>query len=545
MRAAMPVQDEAPLPSNPLATLASDYERAVVHIAWALRKKSKERTLLFAWVELLPTEVPPPVDDGDIEGKLGAKSEHRLYVRHVVVPAEQAVRWYLTCRQGTAVLPAEDGHLPDHDKEEGARTIRLGDLGEEPPWPGLVCVEDREGETPFCPVWHECPRVHHLVPLVDFDLTKLWPSEPARANAVAVLSELLHFDLADYPEYLGSVHLVAPNPVFRELEVRREPVSTEGREAVLFRLLPRVGQDIDGLELSVREDRASGVGAARTVPVHRPIVRMVFDRKPATRSESVTDRTRGMLFASKGGIFIDQFQFSTSFGPSPTRVVQVPGAAPYEVPLQLPASSQSTVEWESRAPQGGPRIQSANLARRRHVRAGGQRWFSGAKEEATAALRELLYEAQREVLIVDPYFGAAEVNGFALAVGKVDVPVLLLTSAEVLRKEVREGVEKGDALLAQLKHVASQRYTNKISVRVMTGTRPGVHDRFFVVDDRVWLLGSSLSEFGSRGTMMVALPEPAPVREKLLDAWREAEDLEVWLKARKERQRANGEGAPR
>lgn len=541
----MPIQDEAPLPSDPLATLAGDYEQAVVHVAWALRKKSDEpkRTLLFAWVELLPVEVPPPVDDGDIEGKLGAVSEHRIYVRHAVVSVEDAVRWYLACRQGTAVLPDETGRLPDR-AEEGARTMCLGNLGEEPPWPSLVCVEDREEETPFCPVWHACPRVHHLVPLVDLDPKKLWPREQERAQVIAFLRERLHFDLAKYPEYWGSVHLVAPNPVFRELEVRREPGRTEGREGVLFRMLPRVGQEIGGLELSVREDRPTGIGAARTVKVQRPVVRMVFDHKTDVHSEMVTDRERGMLFASKQGIFLDRFQVGVSVGPQVTRVVEVPGAAPYEVPLRLPASDQINFTLHARAPQGRPRLRSANLSRRRHVQAGGQRWFAGGKEEATVVLRELLHEAQREVLIVDPYFGAAELNGFALAVGKIDVPVLVLSSAEVLGKAIREGVEKGDALLAQMKHVELTPQMNKIVARVMRGKRPAIHDRFLVVDDRVWLLGASLNEFGSRGTMMVALPDPAPVREKLFDAWREAEDLEAWLKGHKERQKANG-GGPR
>ena len=37
--------------------------------------------------------------------KLGGKSDHCVNVRHAVVTAEQAVRWYLRCRRGTAILP--------------------------------------------------------------------------------------------------------------------------------------------------------------------------------------------------------------------------------------------------------------------------------------------------------------------------------------------------------------------------------------------------------------------------------------------------------
>jgi hypothetical protein len=99
------------------------------------------------------------------------------------------------------------------------------------------------------------------------------------------------------------------------------------------------------------------------------------------------------------------------------------------------------------------------------------------------------------------------------------------------------GIQKGDAVLAQLKHIGSHRYVNTITVRVMAGKKSAIHDRFFVVDDGVWLLGSSLNEFGSRGTMMVALHDPSPIRERLFEVWANADELELWLKRRKERQK--------
>lgn len=59
-----------------------------------------------------------------------------------------------------------------------------------------------------------------------------------------------------------------------------------------------------------------------------------------------------------------------------------------------------------------------------------------------------------------------------------------------------------------------------------------MHDRFLVVDVSVWLLGSSLNEFGSRGTMLVALPEPDAVTRRIEQAWTQAVPLEVWLARR-------------
>jgi hypothetical protein len=74
---------------------------------------------------------------------------------------------------------------------------------------------------------------------------------PFPVNPLAMLA-------SDYPECWGSVHLVAPNPVFRDLEVRRQPTSTADRESILLRFQPRAGKDLQGLI------RASELALARS-----------------------------------------------------------------------------------------------------------------------------------------------------------------------------------------------------------------------------------------------------------------------------------------
>jgi hypothetical protein len=59
----MLIQRETAQPADPLATLESDYAHAVLHLAWDRHKQRDELTLLFGFVELLPLEVPPPIDE--------------------------------------------------------------------------------------------------------------------------------------------------------------------------------------------------------------------------------------------------------------------------------------------------------------------------------------------------------------------------------------------------------------------------------------------------------------------------------------------------
>ena len=130
------------------------------------------------------------------------------------------------------------------------------------------------------------------------------------------------------------------------------------------------------------------------------------------------------------------------------------------------------------------------------------------------------------MLIVDQYFGADELFRFGLANGNPSIPIRVLTSAARLKKASDALTEiRGATLLREWQRVSDALNTNPIEIRAMPGDPPPVHDRFMVVDDAVWLLGSSLNAFGSAGTLLVMLPDPAPVRAALEDAWNAAHAL--------------------
>ena len=522
----MKIQEESPLPTSPLEGLEDDYGSAVVHIAWDRHSESGELTLLFAFVELLPTEIPAPLDDYDFKAprssqRLGNESKHCIYIRHAVLPARDALDWYLACRigNGAAVLPW------------GKRSpVKLADLGEEPPWPTLISASDDSDALPFVPQWIHCPRTHHLLPLVDFDLGQLWSKEE-KEKAQGWLEDRLHFDLGKYPEYWGSVHLVAPNPVYRAMGARLQPREPPA-ESVLVRFKPRAGKSVEGLELVFREKDPWGVTASRRATVVSPLMRMNFNREVNAVMEDVWDARRGLLeVSSKAYTFVKTFQLNLSA----IRKVVVQAQDPsYEV-MRSSGPERSTVNGLPKIGDAHSRLFGAHDARqKRHTaEAQDQRWFKDQKDEARNLLRSLLNEATRSVLLVDPYFGAEELGEFMLAVGREDIPIHILSSSE-LKKPISDGsnLEKGDELLDTLRQLRAHEKMNPFEIRVMRGKKPDVHDRFLAVDKRIWFLGSSLNEFGSRGTMMLALPDPDAVRNDLLKAWNDAEALESWVERR-------------
>ena len=519
----MKIQEESPLPTSPLEGLEDDYGSAVVHFAWDRHSGTKELTLLFAFVELLPTEIPPPIDDYDFKAprsshRLGKDSKHCIYVRHAVLTAREALDWYLACRVGTAVLPWGD-RLP----------LKLADLGEEPPWPTLISASDDSTAIPFKPQWIHCPRTHHLLPLVDFDLGQLW-SEEEKEKAQGWLEDRLHFGLDKYPEYWGSVHLVAPNPVYREINTRLQRCEPPA-QSILIQFQPRARKSARGLDLIFREKDPWGVTAFPRATVKCSLLRFHFDHGLNNSSYDILDPTRGFLQVSN---YLSGFVGSFSIGTHLSQTVLIHGPkSSYEVTKsgKPEVSTVSMTSATQKVTTAHSRMSGADLARRQRgaTKSHGQRWFKDQKDEARTLLRSLLNEANSNVLLVDPYFEAEGLGEVMLAVGREDIPIRILSSYKVLDKPITQGSElqKGDQLLALLQQIRSQQRMNPFEIRVMRGA--AIHDRFLAIDKRIWLLGSSVNHFGSRGTMMLALPDPDAVRDDLLKAWNESEVLEKWV----------------
>lgn len=509
-------------------TFADDYSAAIVHVVWE-RKKS-QRTLLLAWVELLPREISPPDDDGEARGRISHEST--VYVRHVVTTAERALRWYRDCARGVAVRPTDDGSLPDAAPD--VVTLAMSTIDEEPRWPNLLCT--RSTSLPFLANWYACPRVHHLIQ-PGFALSRLW-NDTQQATARHWLSEQLYFDIADHGVLWGSVHLVAPNPVFRSVSRRLGDLGDRNEEQLLLHVQARNGHRADGLLLRFLEQRPTGVCVSRHWTLTGPTLLLQFDHILAEVAIEIHDPHRGLLWFELPAHFLQSVGVQMSIA-SGTRVIKDERGPLLEVPLVTDVLETSV---GTPAPIGDTSAQvllakaSARHEQRARRRAM-ERWFSGQHEEAIATIHELVRNATLQVVIVDPYFARPELR-FALAVSRVVVPVSVLTSHEgLLENEKREPSE---AFVASVARILATPNTNPLEVRVMPGA--GIHDRFLVIDERVFLLGSSLNRFGDRGTMIVELREPQDVRRELLRELAAGKPLAQWLTDRRAAQSAQSHG---
>lgn len=502
-------------------TLSDDYGAAVVHVAWE-RKKS-HRTLLLAWVELLPSEIARPHDEGETWLRIQSNRDNHLHVRHAVTTAERGVRWYRDCARGIAVRPENDGSLPDPALD--VVTLAMSPIDDEPRWPNLICTNSPI--LPFLNNWYACPRVHHLLAPA-FAIGSLW-NEGQRAVAEQWLSTQLHFDLAEHAFLWGSVHLVAPNPVFRDLDQQLESSENSTQERILLHVQARAGHSVAGLHLRFLEQRPTGLSISKQSTLTGPSISLQFNHILSETAVEIHDPRRGLLWFEPPTHFLKSVGLQMSIA-SGQRVISDEHGPLVKVPLvtDFPPTSVGT---PAPIPKTSAVMQLVEASTRHQAsveRRPLERWFSGQHDEAIAMVHALIQNAFHRVVIVDPYFGRSELR-FAV-VSRVRVPVFVLTSNDGLVDREKKG-EPQEAFVTSVDRFVATPNINPLEVRVMPGA--GIHDRFLVIDDRVFLLGSSLNRFGDRGTMIVQLHAPEVVREELLRELKDGKALHQWLAERR------------
>jgi hypothetical protein len=503
---------------NPI--LAGDYKHAVVQVACLLDDQTPH--LIFASAEMLPAEMEKPPEE-PLRQLRAKRFGDRAYVffHRYIVSAEEASSWYERCRNGTVMLLGNDAE----------RILHCGELYQEPPWPSVI-------------VGHQIPvsgdvsspsRTHHLFPqLTPPEVARLFEVQP---DARQWVSDRVLVDLLRYPELSGSIHLLLPNPVLRSAHVTLH-IAKDGSEGSQIHLIARQGKTAHGLEVTLTEHRPTGISAMHRVTVQQPYFVISHNARTELVELVISCPERGILDWQQPFGFVREVNVSGSLIGSTKRVI-IPGengdTDHYDVLMKTPSWSNTTGEVVL-AGNIPARLRSNEFDRQRADEAErlGQKWFHGNHSEATAFIRNLIGKARKRVWIVDPYFATTEFFSFALATAYDDIDTVILTGGEELKKpdQIDASREAGDVLLHQLE---SSEEMSHIKVRVMTGT-PAVHDRFLVIDDEVWLTGNSLNSIGERAGMMISLPRPSVVVDKLNEVIHHAQrtkTLSDWVARRK------------
>lgn len=506
---------------KPGLSLNNDYCEAIRTTVWL--RDDTEDYLLFCSIELLPIEQELRFIGIDNHIKrIGNTGRRYFRGMREKISVVDALTWFQTCGEESVSLINKDGVLFD---------LLHSDFFEEPHWPDMVSAEHMGW---MASDW-DTPRIGMLlqetVPDKIFQLTDM-------TQILEWIQKVAGSDLSEYEEYLGAIILVAPNPLFREIDKRLVP-QEDGSVLEIFRFVSRACAPEDELKFyigSIRPLGPSNVAVFSVKPGSQIAVRHIGN--PERTSYAIVCPQRGVL-AWHGPVYYVLFMNFNMALITGKKEVHVPpkgrkGGAVYRTDFVSDENS-FTVGKRISETTGASILLSAERRRKSRKQRIQQRWFGDDPEEATNFIHGLVSKAKRRLLIVDPYAATRELFNYALATSRLSVDITVLTSSECLKQKIDQETEIGDQLEEVRQRLQDDHPELSLEVLVMSGSRPAIHDRFVVIDDEIWMIGPSLNELGTRGGMALRVPYPEEVAKRIAEVF-EMEttlSLPVWVVQRR------------
>ena len=513
-------------------------EWAVVRLV-TVQKKGEMGRLLFATVTELAQGRPTPTSMRRFDSFPPKGSENRLFFRRTILSKEDAIKWYRSLGEGEEQTPVPTREEDRDERLDGVR-IFVPRLEDAQPWPtlGLPITEElfsRSGRQPIDPapfIGSVPGRLHRR-----FGDRAGLEAFLRDKEAQAFVARRMHIDLFDYQEYLGSAVYIAPDPVVRQIDNFMVPAKDGLGERIIYRIVPRPGQSLEGVSITAFDKEARLLTSFKTFQV--PSDGILDVDKGTCMGEYgfvVTHDRYGVLAYQPSSSFLRQMNVSSHVVSGNSRKVSVPSDDSTNSPrMEYQAAMGSElaskfVLGEAKNPGLGVRVAVETRKRERLADAKhyGQRWFAeGSRDEAAHFIRELLRAARSRVMIADPYLGALQLGQFLYTVHGSEVSVTLMTTKLAFNPKSSE--TKLDLLVA-FKHSLEElnRYQQLVpEVRIISPS--SLHDRFLVVDDDVWFVGNSLNSFGEKASMIVRLPNPNEVIERLQELRAKALTLDGYI----------------
>jgi hypothetical protein len=466
------------------------------------------------------------------------KTGETVFFRRVLLNVQEAIDWYRTLGNGDDKSPTPSRNEERSSKYDGIK-IEIPMLTDDPAWPylGLPIGEGwfahLSGRSHPAPFMGNVPaRIHRRFGSQNgFDLML------ADDKAVAFGARRLHIDLRLYQEYLGSVALVAPDPILKQIDHFMIPASKDKGERIFYRFVPRAGESLAGLKLTTFDEQNHLLTdfTIQNIPADG-ILDIDKGDCIGTYGYVVTHQQHGVLAYSPPYPFLRQIEFNMHPVLGGGITVSVPTGESansprmeYQASQRSPLATQSLIGDAARIPNVSARIAIAASRREKLANAKqyGQHWFSdGSREKAMRFIQGELRQAKARVMIADPYLAGLQLGQFLIAVNPETTSVSLLTSGPAFKTKDQEPskIDNFDQRLAQLERdtkIAANAYVLQSSI---------LHDRFLVIDNAVWFLGNSLNTLGDKASLIVKLPNPDEVIEQIEGMLKQAIPFEEYKK---------------
>lgn len=501
-----------------LDEIGADYDRAEITTAWVHLRDVNRHVLVLCIIELCPPGQPASERIGAAphrQLRSDVDSKATLYIRRELVNTATALALYRGATGETfpSSLPPE--------------IVMQGPLSSFPPTEEILLIAsnlfEEIGLGAILP-----RRPSSLRVLSRYDktgATRDQLGDKKRKLISMSLGEILGVNLERFPEHFGAIHLCFANPIISRIETR---LSANGKN-LLVTFAERPNRSVCGLEIELSSEWPPfGQGFCIRHRLTSRLAVLPLSTVPDSLRIRVFDQTGVCIEDQPPSGFLRNFAIRQLEGKTQHIADTFEDGAVADFQLEtfreinssaVSIREQSILEY-LKASMVDREIEDLRKSKVVMFFPGGDK----SREEAKDVLKELIGRAQRKCTIVDSFFTRQDALQLLPFVKYSGCEVRFLSSQKVLSERDESDVT-GEFLLAETLSKISSRLPFSVEARKRPGK--GVHDRWLQIDDTVYLIGSSVNEFGARATMLFKIQRPEEVVREIESWWETAKPVSL------------------
>lgn len=484
---------------------ASRYDSCELTLCLLKDKKNDKYYNFFSLVELIPTGQFPSewVKKNKKSEYINIDEQYSFVVDKIKLDTKTALEYYST----------ESIHLIPNNKEYD----RIYDFGKytEPDCgsQGILvhydCQKSDSVLETLIPKYRVDTKVFYKICL-DSEFRTLLTYDKFTA-CFTLMSTCLNISFFDKQEYWGTFLLCMPDYMLQNVDIKLG----KNRGALLVNLFPRKNKKIENLTLLLSDEQKNGTGFFFSEPLNSNYNIIQLPQEPDILHIWVyhTDSDGNIeLLEESRGRFIKKVVLDMNIKESDIEynigekniVAEGNTHLPHEIGEEDTESQKLISENEER--RYLERLYNNKIFM----------YFDGTGEKETLAkqtVKDLLQTVKKTCVICDPYFSVEDFENYILPLTGRNCLIQIITTENKLAKTRKGGIidkEAGQELekmLEQLDRVSVSR--SEIECYVLNNTpddKTPLHDRFFIIDDTAYLMGSSLNHFGEKATTLYKTP---------------------------------------
>lgn len=511
------------------------FEDAEITIAWVWDKTTKQSINIFSVIEMCPKEQPA-------SAAIQSNNNKTVFQKRISGNLTLYITRLFKVNQVEA-LEFYRGSGNVHSLDIEGKPLQMSSMGrmiQDPPNEIPLLIEanlypDDQALSNLLPKRPVAQRVCSLLDMNESTYRHIGDKNMKKVSDT--IKDVLSINLMKYPEYTGSFLLSMPNPYLRGKAIQLYHEQT----AIIVELYLRKGRDLRGGMIEITDERKGGQGFMEKAVISQPYLVIPIPYPPEKLRVRLFS-PQGVLLSEKSNYFMNKLQLNMHIA-GPTRSINLKGKDgetidAFEVPTY--SSERSIIDAEDEASIHAKLAKADELRLLERLEETNTFvYFPGnndeSKRKAAQVVRKLISETSENCIICDPYLSGSDVVRYATHVRNSGAEIKLLSSANFLTRKSTEGERQGDILYSTIQQLKQQDPTLKITCKVLLGNKKSpLHDRFLLIDEKVYILGSSLNEFGSRATTLFSVPDARKIERQVDSWWEDSPTLDKWIASRRQ-----------